>query len=247
MFTKRLCQSIRKRPLCLLPTRLLSGHSLSERTKKTAQEAVNNILYDTNQLTQQPSRRILSCLVNNEPGVLSKISGALAGRGFNIDSLVVSQTEVEDLSRMTISLQGEKSVVEQARKQLEDLVPVWAVLDYTDVPVLERELLMVRVGLDGDSIVVRDGRRNALVELTRLFNGRVLDLTGRSITMEICAKPSRVDAFLELCRPYGIAEAARSGMIALPRAPVAVKHAVKDDEQSIDRRQTVDATLLPPG
>src|SRR5260221_6778356 len=105
-------------------------------------------------------RHILNCLVQNEPGVLSRISGTLAGRGFNIDSLVVCRTEIRDLSRMTIVLNGQDGVVEQARRQLEDLVsesmlpivfmpsfsfsclkvPVWAVLNYTDTRLIEREL-----------------------------------------------------------------------------------------------------------
>ena len=87
--------------------------------------------------------------MQNEPGVLSRVSGILAARGFNIDSLVVCNTEVEDLSRMTIVLSGQDSVVEQARRQLEDLVPVWAVLDYTDAPLVQRELLLAKVSILG--------------------------------------------------------------------------------------------------
>jgi acetolactate synthase-1/3 small subunit len=87
--------------------------------------------------------------VQNEPGVLSRISGILAARGFNIDSLVVCHTEVEDLSRMTIVLSGQDGVVEQARRQLEDLVPVWAVLDYTTAPLVQRELLLAKINILG--------------------------------------------------------------------------------------------------
>ena len=85
----------------------------------------------------------------NEPGVLSRVSGILAARGFNIDSLVVCNTEVPDLSRMTIVLQGRDGVVEQARRQLEDLVPVWAVLDYTQAPLVQRELLLAKISILG--------------------------------------------------------------------------------------------------
>jgi acetolactate synthase small subunit len=87
--------------------------------------------------------------VQNEPGVLSRVSGILAARGFNIDSLVVCNTEVDDLSRMTIVLQGQDGVVEQARRQLEDLVPVWAVLDYTTSPLVQRELLLAKISTLG--------------------------------------------------------------------------------------------------
>jgi len=91
--------------------------------------------------------------VQNEPGVLSRISGILAGRGFNIDSLVVCRTEIRDLSRMSIVLRGQDGVVEQARRQLEDLVPVWAVLDYTETRCIERELLLVKVSTLGPEYV----------------------------------------------------------------------------------------------
>lgn len=96
-----------------------------------------------------PKRHILNCLVQNEPGVLSRLSGILAARGFNIDSLVVCNTEVEDLSRMTIVLTGQDGVVEQARRQLEDLVPVWAVLDYSSAALVQRELLLAKVNILG--------------------------------------------------------------------------------------------------
>ncbi|KAF2809549.1 acetolactate synthase [Mytilinidion resinicola] len=116
----------------------------------SAQAAVSSILYETPLPSQAPPKRhILNCLVQNEPGVLSRVSGILAARGFNIDSLVVCNTEVEDLSRMTIVLQGQDGVVEQARRQLEDLVPVWAVLDYTSAPLVQRELLLAKISTLG--------------------------------------------------------------------------------------------------
>ncbi|KAF2231272.1 acetolactate synthase small subunit mitochondrial precursor [Viridothelium virens] len=115
-----------------------------------APAAVSSILYETPLPPQAPpTRHVLNCLVQNEPGVLSRVSGILAARGFNIDSLVVCNTEVEDLSRMTIVLQGQDGVVEQARRQLEDLVPVWAVLDYTQAPLVQRELLLAKLSILG--------------------------------------------------------------------------------------------------
>jgi acetolactate synthase-1/3 small subunit len=116
----------------------------------SAQAAVSNILYETpTPSAAPPKRHVLNCLVQNEPGVLSRVSGILAARGFNIDSLVVCSTEVEDLSRMTIVLTGQDGVVEQARRQLEDLVPVWAVLDYTNAPLVQRELLLAKINILG--------------------------------------------------------------------------------------------------
>ncbi|KAL1968835.1 hypothetical protein VTN77DRAFT_1196 [Rasamsonia byssochlamydoides] len=118
-----------------------------------APAAVSSILYETPlPSTNPPKRHILNCLVQNEPGVLSRISGILAARGFNIDSLVVCNTEVEDLSRMTIVLRGLDGVVEQARRQLDDLVPVWAVLDYTNAPLVQRELLLAKVSILGPEV-----------------------------------------------------------------------------------------------
>lgn len=116
----------------------------------SAQAAVSNILYETpTPSAVPPKRHVLNCLVQNEPGVLSRVSGILAARGFNIDSLVVCSTEVEDLSRMTIVLTGQDGVVEQARRQLEDLVPVWAVLDYTNAPLVQRELVLAKINILG--------------------------------------------------------------------------------------------------
>lgn len=116
----------------------------------SAQAAVSNILYETPVPSSDPPKRhILNCLVQNEPGVLSRVSGILAARGFNIDSLVVCSTEVADLSRMTIVLTGQDGVVEQARRQLEDLVPVWAVLDYTSAALVQRELLLAKINILG--------------------------------------------------------------------------------------------------
>lgn len=114
---------------------------------------MSSILYETPVVSQTPPKKhVLNCLVQNEPGVLSRVSGILAARGFNIDSLVVCSTEVEDLSRMTIVLRGLDGVVEQARRQLEDLVPVWAVLDYTSAALVQRELLLAKVSILGPEV-----------------------------------------------------------------------------------------------
>lgn len=116
----------------------------------SADSAVSSILYETPTPSAQPRKQhVLNCLVQNEPGVLSRISGTLAARGFNIDSLVVCNTEVKDLSRMTIVLQGQDGVIEQARRQIEDLVPVYAVLDYSNASIIKRELVLARVSLLG--------------------------------------------------------------------------------------------------
>jgi acetolactate synthase I/III small subunit len=161
----------------------------------TAQAAVSNILYETPLPSQAPPKKhILNCLVQNEPGVLSRVSGILAARGFNIDSLVVCSTEVEDLSRMTIVLTGQDVVVEQARRQLEDLVPVWAVLDYTDTPLVQRELLLAKINILGleyfeellahhreistsDHVYGEEGSKQSLEESAHDFHPRKLAMS----------------------------------------------------------------------
>ena len=121
-----------------------------EQPAMSADSAVSSIIYETPIVSHTPkTQHVLNCLVQNEPGVLSLISGTLAARGFNIDSLVVCNTEVKDLSRMTITLGGQGAVIEQARKQMEDLVPVYAVLDYSHSEIIKRELLLARVSLLG--------------------------------------------------------------------------------------------------
>ena len=115
-----------------------------DRPVMEAGEAVSNILYNTPPPSTQPFRRhILNMFVQDEPGVLARVSGCLAARGVNIDSLVVCATDVQDLSRMCIVLRGQEGTIEQVRRQLEDLVPVWAVVDYTNTDVIEREIMPV--------------------------------------------------------------------------------------------------------
>ncbi|KAF9298849.1 hypothetical protein BGZ88_004082 [Linnemannia elongata] len=244
----------------------------------SAEEAVSNILYNTPPIgmTRTKQRHIFNCLVQNEPGVLSRVSGILAGRGFNIDSLVVAKTEVADLSRMTIVLRGESNTIEQARRQLEDLVPVWAVLDYTGFKVIERELLLVKVSILGPEHVraqmnsrspngwqlLQDeadeemtpsnalrqthGHLKSLTELAKLFQGKVVDVSGDCAVIELSAKPDRIDAFVKLVKPFGILEAARSGMMAMPRSPIYDRHELEEDEVQ-EEGSGVDASLLPPG
>ena len=226
----------------------------------TVEEAVNNILYNAPAVQSTPTHKhVLNCLVSNESGVLSRVSGILAGRGFNIESLVVAKTEVKDLSRMTLVINGQDGRIEQAIKQLEDLVPVWAVLDYTGTPAVQREVLLIKVStvpteLDdmGEEHTHVPGsvsplmsvtlQRQSISDTARLFGAKVVDVGLDSMILELCAKSSRVDAFVELMRPFGILEAARSGTMAMPRSQMGL-----EDELVVEDRQQVDATLLPPG
>ncbi|WFD44218.1 acetolactate synthase [Malassezia psittaci] len=119
--------------------------------------AVSNILYNTPPPSSEPIKRhTLNMFVQDEPGVLARVSGCLAARGVNIDSLVVCATDVQDLSRMCIVLRGQDGTIEQVRRQLEDLVPVWAVVDYTNTKVVERELMLVKVSILGPDYFEQD-------------------------------------------------------------------------------------------
>lgn len=231
-------------------------------TPQTAKEAVDNILYNAPTRDATPSvRHTLNCLVANEPGVLSRVSGILAGRGINIDSLVVARTEVDDLSRMTIVINGQDEKIEQARKQLEDIVPVWAVLDYSKQRTVDREMLLVKVATvphefeneEQTDVEISSGsaplpsllssalQRQSINDLAKLFNAAIVDVSLDSVVVELTAKPDRIDAFVELLKPYGILEAARSGTMAMPRShntKSAIHQEASDD---------VDLTLLPPG
>ncbi|KAI5812586.1 acetolactate synthase [Pyronema omphalodes] len=249
----------------------------------SASAAVSSILYETPAPSATPAKRhVLNCLVQNEPGVLSRVSGILAARGFNIDSLVVCNTEVKDLSRMTIVLSGLDGVVEQARRQLEDLVPVWAVLDYSDAPLIQRELLLAKVSILGPeyfeellahhremaaegeaseiaaaekdfhpskiaaSMALRHKHEHlrAITDLTRQFGGKVSDISDNSCIIELSAKPSRIDAYLKLVGQFGILESARTGLMALPRAPLS---SGADEPEVKEAEDVVDISNLPPG
>jgi len=355
---------------------------------RSAEEAVTNILYNTPPPNLQPykkyvffsrqlhpcpgismslmnvfsCRHILNCLVQNEPGVLSRVSSILAGRGFNIDSLVVCRTEIRDLSRMSIVISGQDSVVEQARRQLEDLVcnphlstlpfsgrsvstrrrvfnelsqvPVWAVLDYTDTRVISRELLLVKVSILGpeyledqfvggpshearrshphshapssvssssaskaereamlahnfersghpetattdsqtplpltasEALRLKHQHLQSISVLANQFGAKIVDVSDNSVIVELTAKTNRVVAFLNLLKPFGILESARTGgcflsrrfcgrwsdttrfqgLMAMPRTPIARS---RDDADDISEEGGgVDASLLPPG
>ncbi|KAJ3241707.1 hypothetical protein HDU81_011031 [Chytriomyces hyalinus] len=231
------------------------------------EEAVDNILYNTpSKTTNTPTERhILTLLVANEAGVLSRISGVIAARGFNIESLVVCQTEVPALGRMTVVLRGKASEIEQARRQLDDLVPVWAVLDYTNTPIVERELVLMKIsavppetvhdpiGLGSDAashainpIMAAGFHRQTVVELARIFGAKVEDISHESLVLELTAKPEKVDSFLKLMKPYGVIEVVRSGCMAVPRSPIE-SYDDSNGEEAEDASETVDASQLPPG
>src|SRR6516162_6046843 len=159
-------------------------------------------------------RHTLSVVVDNEPGVLARVIGLFAGRGYNIDSLTVSETEHEKhLSRITIVTTGTKMVIEQIKHQLERLVPVHGVVDLTiSGRAIERELAMVKVRGSGE-------RRVEALRLADAFRARVIDATAESFVFEITGRTEKVDQFVGLMLPLGLVEVSRSGNVAISRGP----------------------------
>jgi acetolactate synthase-1/3 small subunit len=155
-------------------------------------------------------KHIITALVQNQPGVLAHISGMFAARGFNIDSLVVGRTEDAELSRMTIVVVGDETVLEQVRKQLGKVIPVVKVRDFTNTENVQRDLLLIRVHAPAE-------KRPAVVDLVNLFRGRVADVARSSVVVELTGTEDKIEAFIDLVRPYGIRELARTGVIAMLR------------------------------
>ena len=170
--------------------------------------------YPAAPVKEKIERHTLSVLVDNEPGVLARVIGLFSGRGYNIDSLTVSETEHEKhLSRITIVTTGTPMVIEQIRHQLERLVQIRRVVDLTEAgPSIERELAMVKV--KGKS----DNRVEAL-RLADAFRARVIDATIESFIFEITGRSEKIDQFVELMLPLGLAEVARTGVVAISRGP----------------------------
>lgn len=157
-------------------------------------------------------RHLLSALVQNVPGVLSHISGMLASRGYNIESLAVGETETPELSRMTFVVVGDDRVLEQVRKQLEKVVTVVEVEDISAQDFVERDLMLARVR------AAKGNQRTEICELVRIFRGKIVDVGPEEVIVEISGRESKVQAFIERIRPYGISQLVRTGRIALVRS-----------------------------
>ena len=155
-------------------------------------------------------KHIISALVENKAGVLAHVAGMFAARAFNIDSLVVGRTEDPDLSRMTIVVVGDDRVVEQVRKQLAKIVPVVKVQDFVGQPIVARDLMLI-------SISAPPQRRSEILSLIETFKGKVVDIGQKFLMVEISGPEAKIEAFIDICRPYGVKSVARTGTIAMPR------------------------------
>jgi acetolactate synthase-1/3 small subunit len=152
----------------------------------------------------------ISVLVENEFGVLSRVASLFSGRGFNIDSLTVAPTNEEGLSRMTIVTRGDEQILEQITKQLNKLVDVLKVIDFSDGSAIEREMVLVKV-------TAEDENRAEVLRIVDIFRAKIIDVTPKSYTIEATGNPVKMDALLELLRPLGLKELVRTGAVAIGR------------------------------
>ncbi len=191
------------------------------------------------------TRHVIAALVQNEPGVLNRVAGMFAARGFNIDSLVVGRTENPDISRMTIVCVGDDAVLEQVRKQLAKVVEVVKIVDFQNVAFVERDLMLMRIATTGQT-------RHEIIELSGLFDAKIVDVGHAELTIELSGEEDHLESFVDLIEPYGIVEMARTGLIAMPRSEKAPGKAPTPRAALAAKRidkpgSGIDAGDLPPG
>jgi acetolactate synthase I/III small subunit len=159
-------------------------------------------------------RHTIAVLVDNEPGILARVVGLFSGRGYNIESLTVAETDAaNNLSRITVVTTGTRMIIEQIKAQLSRLVPVHGVHDLTDEgPHVERELALIKVAGTGD-------RRIESLRLADIFRAKVIDSTTESFIFEITGSTEKLNAFVKLMEPLGLVDVSRTGVVAISRGP----------------------------
>ena len=155
-------------------------------------------------------KHILSILVENKPGVLTRIAGLFARRGFNIDTLAVGPTDDPTLSRVTVTLDGAMHPIDQVTKQLHKLVNVIKIRDLEPAETVARELALFKLSADGPS-------RGEIMQIVEIFRGKIIDVTRRSVIVEVTGEWEKIEAFERMVRPFGLVEMARTGEIAISR------------------------------
>jgi acetolactate synthase-1/3 small subunit len=170
-------------------------------------------------MTNVDALHTISVLVEDKPGVLTRVAGLFAARGFNIDSLAVGPTEAEGISRMTIVVNVETKTLEQVTKQLNKLINIIKILEHEPGTAVERELMLVKVRASGDA-------RARVMEIAEVFRVNVLDVTAATLTLEATGKPDKLQALLELLEDFGIVELSRTGRIALARGDRGIRERV---------------------
>jgi len=211
--------------------------------------AVGGNLDATEWAGRDSRKHVIAALVLNEAGVLAGVSNMFAARNYNIDSLVVGRTEIEDLSRMTITVIGDDKVITQVQKQLEDLVPVVVAERLTydadhASSFVQRDFMLIKVK------TLNGGDRGQLLQLVALFDGKVVDISDTKLMVELSGVPSKLQRFTELCEPYGIIELSRTGVVAMQRGDKGLSNMIQDGElvQRIDfQKEEIAEKDLPPG
>lgn len=155
-------------------------------------------------------RHVLSLLVENKPGVLARIAGLFARRGYNIDSLAVGPTDDSSISRITLTVDGATHPIDQVTKQLHKLVNVIKIRDLEPEVAVARELALFKIAADGDS-------RAQIMEYANIFRGRIVDVSKRSMTVEVTGADEKIEAFEQMIRPFGLVEMVRTGEVAVSR------------------------------
>lgn len=161
-------------------------------------------------MNNRQMQHTITVLVENKPGVLARVSGLFARRGFNIESLAVSITDDPTVSRMTIVVSGDASVLDQINKQTSKLIDVISVTDYSELPIVERELALIKVE-------AKTAKRADIMQLVNIFRAKIIDISETSFTIEVTGGVEKVDAIERLLTPFGIKEVVRTGKIAMAR------------------------------
>ncbi|OGI09469.1 MAG: acetolactate synthase small subunit [Candidatus Margulisbacteria bacterium GWF2_35_9] len=155
-------------------------------------------------------RHVLSVVVENKPGVLARISGLFSRRGFNIDSLAVGPTEDPAYSRITLVVQGDDMIIEQISKQLYKLIDTYKVIDLTKINHVEREMVLVKVNITSTT-------RSEVIEIVNIFRAKIIDVSEKTLVIEITGDQSKINGLLKMLKKYGITEMVRTGSIAMQR------------------------------
>ena len=153
---------------------------------------------------------VLSVIVENEPGILSRVAGLFSRRGYNIKSLSVGETEDPKISRMTIVVTGDRQIVEQIKKQLQKLIDVIKINELEPETSVYRELALVKV-------MVNEQNRASILEVVEIFRGKVIDIAKESLTVELTGDHDKINAFVDMMKVYGVSEMARTGLTGLAR------------------------------
>ena len=160
-------------------------------------------------MTEQ-KRHIISALVYNKPGVLARVSTLFAARGYNIDSLAVGETDNPEISRMTIVVRGDEKILEQVEKQLNKIIDVIKVYEFSKIDHVERDLVLIKVNATNKT-------RAEIIEIAEIFRAKIVDVSHQTLVLEIAGDEDKISAFINLLKPYGIKELVRTGVIAMAR------------------------------